>query len=61
MGRKTHCYDRVHERNYFSDDITGQKFNRVTALYTAEERDKIGSVWLQAVPYEPAIKKAAAV
>lgn len=43
-GRRTHCPDRIHDRNYVSADITGQRFNRLTAVYPTEQRDSKGSV-----------------
>lgn len=43
-GRRTHCPGEQHERNYASTDITGQKFERMTALYPTEKRDSKGSV-----------------
>lgn len=43
-GRRTHCPDKIHERNYAFVDIAGQKFNRLTALYATEDRDEKGSV-----------------
>lgn len=43
-GRRTHCPDRIHKRNYASVDITGQKFGRLAALYPTDERDGKGFV-----------------
>lgn len=43
-GKRTHCPDRSHERNYVSVDVTGKKFGRLTALYPTENRDSKGSV-----------------
>lgn len=43
-GKRTHCPDRSHERNYASVDITGQRFRVLTALYSTDERDAKGSV-----------------
>lgn len=43
-GKRTHCPDRCHERNYALADITGQKFRMLTALYPTEQRDAKGSV-----------------
>ena len=42
-GRRTHCNDNAH-KNYFKKDITGQKFNLLTAMYPLEERGKRKSV-----------------
>ncbi|MBO5128427.1 MAG: hypothetical protein J6D10_12740, partial [Clostridia bacterium] len=45
-GKRTHCPDRSHERNYNFIDIAGQKFERLTALYATDKRDSKGSlVW----------------
>lgn len=43
-GRRTHCPDKSHERNYVYADITGKKFERLTALYPTDSRDSKGSV-----------------
>ena len=43
-GRWTHCPSRVHERNYASNDITGQRFSRLVAEYSTDKRDSKGSV-----------------
>ncbi len=43
-GKRTHCPGEQHERNYASSDISGQKFERLTALYPTEKRDGKGSV-----------------
>jgi len=43
-GRRTHCPDRSHERNYASTDIAGRRFHRLTAMYPTENRDAKGSV-----------------
>lgn len=43
-GKRTHCPDSSHERNHVSNDITGQKFERLTALYPTEKRDAKGYV-----------------
>ena len=43
-GKRTHCSGEQHERNYASNDITDQKFERLTALYPTEKRDSKGSV-----------------
>ncbi len=43
-GKRTHCPNRIHERNYASVDITGQRFERLTALYPTENRDAKGFV-----------------
>lgn len=43
-GRKTRCTSKVHEKNYAYTDITGQKFDRLTALYPSKRYDKSGSV-----------------
>lgn len=42
-GRKTHCGCKA-DPQYHSVDITGQKFERLTALYPLEERDAKGAV-----------------
>lgn len=43
-GRRTHCPAPSHERNYASVDITGEKFERLTALFPTKKRDAKGSV-----------------
>ncbi len=43
-GKRTHCPGEQHERKYASSDISGQKFERLTALYPTEKRDAKGSV-----------------
>jgi len=43
-GKRTHCPDRSHERNYASIDITGKKFGRLTAISATDQRDHSGSV-----------------
>jgi len=42
-GRKTHCGCKS-SRNYHYIDITGQKFNSITALYPTDKRDKKGFI-----------------
>lgn len=42
-GRKTHCGCKS-EPNYYSIDITGRKFGRLTAKYPVNKRDQKGSV-----------------
>ena len=42
-GRKTHCGCRT-VKDYYSVDISGKKFNMLTALYPTEKRSKKGSV-----------------
>lgn len=45
-GRKTHCGNKSHEKNYFYADITGQRFGRLVAQYPTEKRtQKGGVVW----------------
>lgn len=43
-GRRTHCPDKSHERDYASVDITGKKFKQLTAVYPTVQRDSKGSV-----------------
>ena len=43
-GRRTHCPNRSHKRNYASTDIAGQRFSRLTAQYPTDKRDSKGSV-----------------
>ena len=43
-GRRTHCSNRIHERNYATSDITGQRFHRLIAMYPTNRRDSKGSV-----------------
>ena len=42
-GRRTQCGCK-YEKHYFYRDITGQRFNRLLALYPLRERDTKGSV-----------------
>lgn len=45
-GRRTRCGSKIHEKNYASVDITGQRFHRLTALYPLKERGaKKSVVW----------------
>lgn len=37
-GRRTRCSSNVHQKNYVYSDITGQKFEMLTALYPIRER-----------------------
>lgn len=43
-GKRTHCGGKAHKGHYRAVDITGQHFERLTALYPTERRDKKGSV-----------------
>lgn len=43
-GRKTRCSGKAHQKNYAYSDITGQRFDRLTALYPSKRYDKSGSV-----------------
>ncbi|MGM9641038.1 MAG: hypothetical protein ACI3V3_06695 [Faecousia sp.] len=43
-GRRTHCGSKAHGKNHFTADITGQKFNLLTALYPTSARSPRGSV-----------------
>lgn len=43
-GRRTRCPGKAHRRNYAYADITGQKFEHLTALYPAKERKSTGSI-----------------
>jgi len=42
-GRKTHCGCKT-EKQYHFADVTGQRFNRLTALYPTENRNAQGGV-----------------
>lgn len=42
-GRRTHCGCKT-EKHYAYRDVTGQRFNRLTALFPLDERDAKGSV-----------------
>ena len=42
-GRRTHCGCKT-KKNIFTVDISGQKFNRLTALYPTEKRSPTGGV-----------------
>ena len=37
-GRRTRCSSNVHQKNYAYSDITGQKFEMLTALYPLRDR-----------------------
>lgn len=43
-GRRTRCSSKVHQKNYAYTDITGQRFERLVALYPSRRYDKSGSV-----------------
>ena len=43
-GKKTRCTGNAHEKKYAYTDITGQKFEKLTALYPSRRYDKSGSV-----------------
>jgi len=43
-GYRTHCPGKAHRRNYAYSDITGQKFECLTALYVSEKRRSNRSV-----------------
>ena len=43
-GRRKRCSSKVHQKNYAYADITGQKFDRLVALYPVRRYDKSGSV-----------------
>ena len=43
-GRKNHCGCKTEEKNYYFKDITGQVFNRLTALYPTKERSTKGQI-----------------
>lgn len=43
-GRRTHCGSNAHKGNYRTIDITGKRFQRLTALYPMDQRDRKGSV-----------------
>jgi len=45
-GRRTNCGSSSHEKNYAYTDITGQKFDMLTALYPVKrEREKGSVIW----------------
>ena len=45
-GRRTRCSSNVHQKSYAYSDITGQKFEMLTALYPVWERkDNRSVVW----------------
>ncbi len=45
-GRKSHCGCKAAEKNYAYSDITGQRFNRLVALYKTRKRTaKGGVIW----------------
>lgn len=45
-GRRTRCPSNVHQKNYAYSDITGQKFEMLTALYPIRDRkDRRSVVW----------------
>ena len=43
-GRRTRCSGNKHQKNYAYTDITGQRFDRLVALYPSRRNDKSGSV-----------------
>lgn len=43
-GRRTHCTNKTHEKNYACADIRGQRFHRLTAIFPTKARDAHGSV-----------------
>lgn len=43
-GRRTRCSSKAHQKNYAYTDITGQRFERLVALYPSRRYDKSGSV-----------------
>lgn len=43
-GKRVHCGEKTHDRNYAFVDITGRKFNLLTALYPTNKRDRKGSI-----------------
>jgi len=43
-GKRTRCPSKIHPKNYVFQDITGQKFGHLTALYPVKRNDKRGSV-----------------
>lgn len=43
-GKRTNCGGKAHKKKYATADITGQKFNYLTALYPTKKRDNKGSV-----------------
>lgn len=45
-GRRTRCPSNIHQKNYAYSDITGQKFEMLTALYPIRNRkDRRSVVW----------------
>lgn len=45
-GRRTRCPSKVHQKNYAYSDITGQKFEQLTALYPVRDRkDSRSVIW----------------
>ena len=43
-GRKTRCSGSAHEKNYAYNDISGQRFGRLVALFPSRRYDPSGSV-----------------
>jgi len=43
-GHRTHCNSKKHTKNYAYTDITGQKFDMLTALYPLQDKRERGSV-----------------
>ena len=43
-GKRTRCPSKTHQKNYAYVDITGQRFERLVALYPSKRYDKSGSV-----------------
>lgn len=44
-GRRTRCTGKAHQKNYASSDISGQRFDRLTALYPTEKRGRSSVIW----------------
>ena len=43
-GRRTHCSNKIHPKNYAFSDITGKKVNRLTVLYPLKSRSQRGAI-----------------
>lgn len=43
-GKRTRCSSKTHQKNYAYVDITGQRFERLVALYPSRKYDERGSV-----------------
>ena len=43
-GKRKRCGSKIHKKNYYSQDISGKRFNRLVAEYPTDKRSSKGSV-----------------